>query len=124
MSDRDELAQEHLNDPRPTDELIRLALTKDADADHDEYWHPVWTLQDRLPEIMESVTELVKSGDAKSRETGATILGQNGVREKWVVTQGIDILLGMIRGESDIGVLSSIAHAMGHLHDPSIPCCY
>jgi hypothetical protein len=118
MSDCNERAQKYRNDPRSTDELIRLALTKDADADNDDYWHPVWTLQHRLPQIIEPVSELIKSSDAKSRETAATILGQNGVKEKLVVSQCVGFLLGMIRNESDNGVLSSIAHGMGHLHDP------
>jgi hypothetical protein len=118
MSDCDDRAEKYRNDLRSTDELIRLVLTKDADADNDEYWHPVWTLQHRLPQIIEPVSELIKSGDAKSRETGATILGQNGVKEKLLISQCADLLLGLIRQESDNDVLSSIAHAMGHLHDP------
>jgi hypothetical protein len=118
MSENDDHAHKYRNDSRSTEELIRIVLTKDADADNDEYWHPVWTLQYRLPQIIELVGELIKSGDAKSRETAATILGQNGVEEKLVVSQCVDLLLGAIRQESDNGVLSSIAHAMGHLHDP------
>ncbi len=110
--------KKYRNDSRSTDELIRLVLTKDAEADNDEYWHPVWTLQHRLPEIIEPVSELIKSSDGKSRETGATILGQNGVKDKLVVSQCVDLLLGMIHQESDPDVLCSIAHAMGHLHDP------
>jgi hypothetical protein len=118
MSGCDDRAQKYQNDSRSSDELIRLVLTKDADADNDDYWRPVWTLQHRLPQILTPVSELIKSADAKSRETAATILGQNGVKEKLVVGQCVDLLLGMIRQESDNGVLSSIAHAMGHLHDP------
>jgi hypothetical protein len=118
MSDWDERAQKYRNGSCSTGELIRLVLTKDADADNDDYWHPIWTLQHRLPEIKEPVRELIKSGDAKSREAAATILGQNGVKDKLDVSQCVDSLLGMIRKESDSGVLSSIAHAMGHLHDP------
>ena len=118
MSDCDDRAQKYRNDSRSTDELIRLVLTKDADADNDEYWHPVRTLQHRLPQIIEPVSKLTKSGEAKSRETAATILGQNGVKEKLIVSQCVDLLVGMIGQESDNGVLSSIAHAMGHLHDP------
>lgn len=118
MSDCDERAQKYRNDTRSTDELIRLVLTKDADSDNDDYWHPIWTLQHRLPKIIEPVSELIKSPDAESRETAATILGQNGVKEKLIVSQCVDFLLGMIRKESDNGVLTSIAYAMGHLRDP------
>ncbi|HXC37129.1 MAG TPA: HEAT repeat domain-containing protein [Candidatus Acidoferrales bacterium] len=118
MSTCHDRAQKYRNDSRSNDELIQLVLTKDADADNDEYWHPVWILQHRLPEIIELVRKRVKIGDAKLRETAATILGQNGVKDKLAVNECVDLLLGMIRPESDDAVLSSIAHAIGHLHDP------
>jgi HEAT repeat protein len=118
MSDSDDRVQKYRNDSRSTEELIRLVLTKNADADNDDYWHPVWTLQHRLPQIIELVKELSKRGDAKSREIAATILGQNGVKEKFAISQCVDFLITMIRQESVNDVLSSIAHALGHLHDP------
>ncbi len=116
MSDDDDWDQQYRSDPRSTDDLIRLVLTKDADDD--DYWYPVWILQHRLPEIMMPVSDLIKSSDAKSRETAATILGQNGVKNKRAVSQCVNLLAGMIHQETDVGVLSSIAFAMGHLHDP------
>jgi len=116
MSDDDDWDQHYRSDPRSTDDLIRLVLTKDADDD--DYRYPVWILQHRLPEILMPVSDLIRSSDAKSRETAATILGQNGVRNKRAVSQCVDLLVGMIHQESDVGVLGSIAFAMGHLHDP------
>jgi len=114
----EERAAKYRDDPRSTEELIELVLSKDADADNDEYWHPIWILQHRLPIIFDRVTQLSKAPDEKSRETAATLLGQNGVRNKFGPRGCLDQLLLMVPGERSVKVLSSIAFACGHLHEP------
>jgi len=104
-------------DPRSTDELLSLALTKDMDADNEEFWHPVRSLQYRLRTVIERIEELLRNGDPKSRDTAATILGQSSVKEKWSVPRCVENLLSAMSRETSPKVLSSLIHALGNLHD-------
>ncbi|MDB6037311.1 MAG: hypothetical protein JWM99_1152 [Verrucomicrobiales bacterium] len=119
MSGGEQITEKYRNDPRSTEDLIHLALMKDADKDNDDYWHPVWALQSRLPRILERVKELGDRPDAKSRDTAATLLGQNGLKDKVAVSECVDYLLGMISRETSPVVLTSLTFALGHLHDPA-----
>jgi len=110
-------AAKYRNDPRSTDELLGLALAKDADRDNDDYWHPVAALQHRLPQIVERVQALGSSHDDKSRDTAATILGQGWVGAKFAPGRSAEILLQMLAKEQSTSVLASIIFALGHLHD-------
>src|SRR4051794_40063209 len=94
-------------DPRPTDELLHLGLTKDIDADNEDYWHPIRSLQHRLPAIIDRIERLLQSEDPKSRDTAATILGQNSLKDKWAVLQCGDRLLTAMQRETSPEVLSS-----------------
>ena len=59
MSTDADHAAKYRNDPRSTEELLGLALTKDADRDDEAYWQPIAILcQHRLPGILERVREL------------------------------------------------------------------
>jgi hypothetical protein len=118
MNSDEERAAKYRDDPRATEELIQLVLSKDADADNDEYWHPIWVLQHRLPLIFDRVTQLSKAPDEKSRDTAAALLGQNGVKNKFDPRGCLDQLLLMVPGERSAKVLGSIAFACGHLHEP------
>src|ERR671925_227962 len=110
MSANGDRAEKYRNDSRSTEELIRLALTKDADADNDDYWQPIWTLQHRLPQILERVKELGHSTDEKSRDTAATLLvGQNGVKDKVAISDCVVFLLEMLGRENSPVVLTAIA---------------
>ena len=111
-------AAKYRGDPRSTEELLCLALSKDAAVDDHEYWHPIWALQHRLPQIFDQVRRLSESVDEKSRETAATILGQNGVSNKTITNECLERLLIMARAERSSKVLASIAFACGHIHDP------
>ena len=117
MSAHDDRAARFLSDPRSDAELIRLVLSKDADADDDDFWQPVWILQHRLPRVFDDIEKLSRSGDAKARDVAATLLGQNGVRHKVLARECADVLLAMLRSEAEVGVICSIAFALGHLHE-------
>jgi hypothetical protein len=118
MSAENDHASKYRNDPRSTDDLLDLALTKDADRDNDDYWHPIAALQHRLAQIIERIQTLSISGDDKSRDTAATILGQGWVGAKVASDHCAEILLQMLAKEQSNLVLPSIIFALGHLHDP------
>lgn len=117
MSITKDYAAEYRNDARSTDELLGLALTKDADRDDDAYWKPIAALQHRLPQNLKRIQELSGSSDEKSRDTAATILGQGWVGTKSSVDRCAEILLLMLATERSTAVLASIIFALGHLHD-------
>lgn len=118
MSVTKDYAAEYRNDTRSTDELLGLALTKDADRDNDDYWKPVAALQHRLPQILERVRDLSSSSEEKSRDTAATILGQGWVGTKFASERCAEILLAMLAKEQSASVLASISFALGQMHDP------
>ncbi len=118
MSADNDSASKYRNDPRSTDELLGLALTKDADRDNDDYWQPVAALQHRLPQIIETIQNLSNNNDDKSRDTAATILGQGWVGTKFASDRAAGILLRMLVQEQSTSVLVSIIFALGHLPDP------
>lgn len=120
MSAYEEQLERFRQDPRSTEELIALVLTKDAEADDNGYWHPIWILQQRLPGTFDRVTELANSPEEKAREIAATLLGQNGRPEKdrVMVEECLNLLLLMLRRETSLFVLESIIYAIGHFHAP------
>ena len=115
-TDREKLFRE---DPRPTGEVIATALTKDVDTDGDDYWKLLWVLQARLPSIFDRIKELATSGDPASRDMAATVLGQNGLKDKVIRGQSVSLLTSMLLTEQSSKVQVSIIFALGHHHDPS-----
>lgn len=102
-------------DPRSTDELIRIALTEE---DEDAAWDPVIVLHFRADaEVLEKARELCVSSNAKERKLGADILGQLGVPERAFPEDCFQILAQTLAHESDPIVLEAIAIAYGHLND-------
>ena len=120
MSANEDRAEQYRTDPRPTNELISVALTKDADADDDEFWHPVRILQHRLPQILNRIMPMSESLEEKSRDTAATILGQCSVKEKFSADICAEVLLRMMGQEQSPDVLTSVVFALGHLDDPRV----
>lgn len=118
MSITKDYAAEYRNDPRSTDELLGLALAKDADRDNDDYWKPVAALQHRLPQILDRIQQLSGSNDEKGRDTAATVLGQGWVGRKFASERCAEVLLAMLAVENSVSVLAAIGFALGHLHDP------
>ena len=103
------------NDPRSTEELIRLALTSDEVAANDAL-RVLW--YKRPEEILRIGHSLGTSADPKERELAAQILGQGGIPEHIPAEQSLPILLPMLEQESDPIVLASIAVALGDIGDP------
>lgn len=111
-------ADEIRNDPRPTAELIHLALTE---KDEDAAWEPVPVLQYRASrDVLEAAKQLCTSQTPIERTLGANILGQLGLPERTFPSECFECLAKMLPAESDPDVLNAIAVAFGHLHDP---CC-
>ncbi len=120
MKDSEDYTLVYRNDPRTTEELIRIALSKDPDADNDEYWNPIKVLQYRLPLAIGRLEGLVRSANPKNREVAATVLGQNSVKEKWDVSRCAGNLVAAIETEDSFKVLSSMIFALGHLEDKRV----
>lgn len=107
---------ERRSDPRPTTELIRIALTEE---DEDAALDPVKTLQFRgTKEVLESAIQLCKSPFPKERELGANILGQLGLPDRTFPEDCFQVLAAMLSDEKEPIVLAAIAIAFGHLNDP------
>lgn len=107
------------NDPRPTVELIRLALDHKADDYDDVGWNAVVILHYRATrEVLEAAQKLCMSLIAKERVLGADILGQLGVRERAFPEESVTVLLDMLNEERDPDVLCSVGVALGHQRDP------
>jgi HEAT repeats len=108
---------EHVNDPRPTEMLLALVLSKDMDADGDDFWIPVRVLQHRLPTEFSKIQTLSHSPFPNDRDVAATILGQNSVREKFDAPECAAVLDEMLNSDSEIASppLASIILSLGHL---------
>ena len=110
-------AARYRDDPRTTDELLRLVLTTDPDRDDDAYWELVRSLQYRLPGTIDQVEELSRSDHEASRAAAADVLGQSCVETKFCPARCTETLLLMLRQETTGSVLVSIICALGHMHD-------
>lgn len=103
-------------DPRPTDELIRVALEEE---DEEAAWDAVEALHRRGDrDVLENARKLLEARDAPERRLGANILGQLGVPERTFPGESVTLLLSRLEREPDPGVLSAIGIALGHLEDP------
>jgi HEAT repeat protein len=107
--------QQTRDDPRSTEELIRVALTEE---DEDAAWKPVVVLHFRgTQEVLAQAQVLCVSSDGKERALGANILGQLGVPDRVFPEDCFRTLARMLANESDPEVLEAIIVAYGHLHD-------
>jgi len=103
-------------DPRPTDELVRLALTE---VDEDMAWEYVTALQFRGDgEVLKAALCLCESQLPTERELGVTILGQLGIPERTFPGKSFLTLARMLETETDPDTLQAIGVAFGHLNDP------
>ena len=103
-------------DPRPTDELIKLAL---SEPDEDMAWEYVSALQLRGDgEVFQAADRLCTSDLATERELGATIIGQLGIPEPTFPGKSFLCLARMMQTETDPDTLQAIAMAFGHLNNP------
>jgi HEAT repeat protein len=119
MNEMSEREMRFKEDPRSTDEVIALALTKNADSDGDDYWNWIWVIQARLPVIFDKVKELASNANPASRDLAATVLGQNGLKDKVASQQCVSLLTSMLLKEQSSKVLVLIIFALGHHHNSS-----
>ncbi|MBW3624201.1 MAG: HEAT repeat domain-containing protein [Armatimonadetes bacterium] len=104
------------NEPRTTEELIRIALTEE---DEDAAWDAVVALHRRgNREVLEAARGLCQSPSPKEQALGANILGQLGSPELTFPDESVEILLQMLETDTDPEVLYSLGIALGHIHDP------
>jgi HEAT repeat protein len=104
------------SDPRPTHELITLALTE---PDEERAWDAVVTLHYRATrEVLVTARELCGSACPQERTLGANILGQLGVPKRAFPDEANTILCRLLRHETDPDVLQAACVACGHLKHP------
>jgi HEAT repeat protein len=110
------------DDPRTTDELLRIALTLlTATTDEDEHiaWDAISALHYRATrEVLDAARTFCESDDPGKRQVGTDILGQLGVPDRAFPEECLPILLALLAEEQDADVLHSIGVALGHLCDP------
>lgn len=104
------------DDPRSTEELIQASLEGDEDDEH--AWTAIHVLRWRgTREVLEAALCLLESPSAKARGRGADILGQLGGKTLTFPTECGDALMGLLRRETEPGVLQSVGFALGHLRE-------
>ena len=99
------------------DELLELAV---REWDEDSEWAPFlaalcWR---GSQEVLDAVRELGKSDEPDRRCVAAYVLGQLGAPVRAFPHESGETLCAMAEGETDPEVLSTIAHAFGHLGQP------
>ena len=110
--------QARRDDPRPTEELICLALDHKADDYDDVGWNAVVTLHYRATrEVLETAKKLLMSQIPKERALGADVLGQLGVPDRAFPEESVTALLENLKDERDPDVLNSVGVALGHHND-------
>jgi HEAT repeat protein len=104
-------------DPRSTEELIALSLR--GEEDDEQAWDAIALLHWRgTREVFEAAKRLVQSPLARERGRGADILGQLGIPKRTFPEESLQLLLDLLRRETEPAVLDSAATALGHLRDP------
>jgi HEAT repeat protein len=106
----------YANDPRPADELIRIAIEEwGKDYDPDTSPHARTILHARGDQAtFEAAIELAKSADARSRAVAADMLGEFGFPERTMPDQCVEALLRMLASETEPEALASICSSFTH----------
>ena len=100
------------SDPRTVNELISLAL---AEPDEDVAWEYVVILRLRGSwDVFEAARSLCQSDCVVEKTLGVNILGQLGVQDRTFPNQCVDVLLPLLRSESDEDLLRATCIALGH----------
>lgn len=100
------------DDPRPTAELIRLAL---AERDADARWRCVLPIHWRHNrDSFEQATALCRAESARERVLGADIIAQFGIGRDVFHDEHVDLLLDLLNDPRPT-VLAAAATAFGHL---------
>lgn len=113
----DARTREARNDPRATYEFVTTALTE---SDDDAAWEAVVMLQFRgTREVFDAARLHCASQCPQERTLGANILGQLGVPTRTFPKESVEVLLELLEGETDDGVLDAACIALGHTPDQS-----
>jgi HEAT repeat protein len=116
------------DDPRSTEELIRLALTANFDDElqEDENGNLVWPAgkQARLAlkkratrDVLEGAQQLCTSSVLNERYLGINILGELGIPDRTCPDECLQTLLGLL-DDPDPDILEATCYALGHLKHP------
>lgn len=104
-------------DPRATHEFVTMALTE---PDDNAAWAAVEMLHFRgTREVFDTARQLCASQCPRERTLGANILGQLGVPTRTFPKESVAVLLELLKGETDDGVLDAACIALGHTPDES-----
>lgn len=104
------------SDPRPTDELFRIAL---SEPDLDVRWRAVQALHWRSGrDVFERAAALCAGTRPIERMTGADVLAQLGMPEHEFPDEAIAVLSRLLVAETDAAVVASALSAFGHLGGP------
>jgi HEAT repeat protein len=103
------------NDPRPTWDLINIAL---SESDEEKAWDAIGVLHFRANrEVFDAAAKLCGSECPTERSLGASILGQIGVEQRLFLDQSLTVLLDSLSKERDVEAFQSICFALGHRGD-------
>jgi HEAT repeat protein len=112
-------------DPRTTDELIRVALAELELSDEEVSTGAVVALQFRpTREVLGKATALCRSANPNERWLGVRVLGELRDLEDVAAArpafleESMEVLLELAESEQDIDVLAEIARAFGYRRDP------
>jgi HEAT repeat protein len=110
-------------DPRTTDELIRVALTE-LNLPDEAAWPAVVGLQFRpTREVLDKAAALCRAANPDERWLGVRVLGELRDLEDVAaarpafVEESMEVLLELAESEQDIDVLAEIARAFGYRRD-------
>jgi HEAT repeat protein len=118
VSEAQESGNQWQNDPRPTDDLIEVAL---GDIEDNATWDAISALWWRgTREVFDAARSLCESSVTHEQAMGATILAQLGCPDRALPDETRALLVPMLESATDLEVLSSVLAALGHLHDASL----
>jgi HEAT repeat protein len=114
------------HEPLTLDELIRRCLDSSFEAEEEPgntqswaSWEAIWKIAKASDgDVLASAKTLLSSRDPWRRARGANILGQ--LQPSSYDKERFDVLSAAIESEDDDRALTSLIHAISHLHDSRI----
>jgi len=102
-----------------TEELIQEALTI-SDEEDDRFWEIIRFLHLNRQDAFEPCVKLCKDPSSQARRLGVDILSQLGLAEKEFDNEILELLLKMLKTETDDDVLYAIGVANSHRNFPEL----
>jgi HEAT repeat protein len=117
--DARQFTEEARQDPRSTAELIRLAVEEwDSEEDQGEARSTLHYRATR--EVLDSIAPYCRSEKGTERSVAANVLGHLGIPRRAFPVECSELLVGMLRRESDPQVLHDMCSACAHLEHPDL----